>query len=914
MPTDLRRLAPILALVPILLLALVATTPVLPVRAEPPAAPLAAPDDDPAALRERLLEHRSQEAAIKTRRAEAWARDSGLRSPEQHEWDVHHYDLDLTLDPSIQTLSGTVTTTAELTGTDQTTFDLNLTADMTVSAVTLGGSPTTWSHPDNLLTVDLDTTYTAGQSVVIAVTYSGNPAGNSFGWSTFDGQSMIWTLSEPFGAREWWPCKDIARDKADSVDIRVTVPDHLYVASNGLLISDVDNGTTRTFHWKTNYPMSTYLVSLAIHPYTIFSHSYTPQGGGSPMPVDYYVFPSHYDDVQDTYALVVPMLNAFAQGYGEYPFVNEKYGHAEFVWGGGMEHQTLSSMGGWSEDLISHELAHQWWGDEVTCYNFKHIWLNEGFATWSEAYWKEQSDGFARYQQYMDGAAYYGPGTIYVENPQIDDIFDVNLTYNKASWIPHMIRHIVGETNFFDGLADYRSLYGHGNASTEDFRDVMEAASGIDLDDFFQQWIYGEYYPIYRYAWHDSVPGTLDLTIEQIQTNTGLFTLPIDVRVTTTTSTYDHVVQNSLALENYQIPVTGDVESVVLDPDRWILREVETVVTDPTFDQGLLVVNGVDWDTYSPEIQSAYADSCFWADLPFTFWDAFPEPASGYPANLPTPLGHGPVPGDLLGKFSAVVWVGNNFNGDLPKWTETPIESYLDVGGNVLLLSRRGQTFLAGDLTTYLGITWASTNITLNDLTAVHPSFDDIALTGTQNWNDVFSTTVGPNSTLLFQSNVSGVKGSGVIAIPPGGGTHRPDGGKLAHIAGRPYRMNHTDLRGNVETILKDFFGEPYSPGTGVDTGPARVPLTLGTGAPNPFRVSTGISFSLPAAGPAELTIYDVSGRLVRTLARGMLPAGRSSVTWDGRTADGQRVASGVYFVRLTADGESRVRPIVRLR
>jgi hypothetical protein len=874
--------------------------------------------DDPDALRERLLAHRIQEAESKARFVEELERGAAPRTANQYEWDALHYDVDLDVDPTTHLVSGTVTTTAEVLVPSLTTLDFNLYATMTVLGATSGAGLTTWTRTNNVVTVDLDRAYTLGETVVVSLAYSGDPAGSSFGWSSADGADMIWTLSEPFGARAWWPCKDHNWDKADSLDLHVNVPDPLIVASNGLLQSATPSGGWTDYHWKTRYPIATYLVSLAIHPYTTFSHSYTPIGGGPDMPVDYYVYASHYSTVQATYALTVPMIEVFAAGYGEYPFVDEKYGHAEFVWGGGMEHQTLTSLGGWSEDLISHELAHQWWGDLVTCDNFRHIWLNEGFATWSEAYWKEQTEGIGTYRQYMDAAAYYGPGTIYVENPNFDDIFDVNLSYNKASWVVHMLRHVVGDVNFFDGLADYRSLYAYGTATTEQLRDVMAEISGIDLDAFFQQWIYGEYYPIYRPTWSVTTPGTVDLTIEQVQTETGLFTMPIDVRVTTTDGTFDFVVQNSLAVENYSLSVSGDVESVQIDPDRWILREVETFVTDPTFDAGILVVNGVDWGTYDTEIRSAYADSTFWGDLPFTFWDNFAEPAGGYPANLPAPLGHGPVPADLLGDFSAVVWIGNDYNGDLPKWQETPIESYLEAGGNVLLLSRRGSSFVNGDLQTYLGITWTSTSVTLGSSVAVHPSLVDNAFTGTQSLNSVFSTTLGPNSTQLFESSIGpgDPHASGVIVEPPGGGSHRPDGGRFAFVSGRPYRMDHADLRSNVVTILEDFFGEPYAPPV-VDS-PVEVAtagrFALEAARPNPFRDGTRIAFELPAAGDVDLAIYDVTGRLVRTLATGPHPAGARTVTWDGADESGRRAAAGVYFVRLRAGDEVRTRPVVRLR
>ena len=298
--------------------------------------------------------------------------------------------------------------------------------------------------------MNLDRTYATGETVTVSVTYSGNPAGESFGWDSHGGQPMIWTLSEPFGARDWWPCKDVNNDKADSVDIRVTVPDNLIVASNGLLVSDVDNGATRTFHWHTDYPIATYLVSLAMPPlHHVLATGTRRWPAATRWRCSSSSTPTIYDDVQATYALTVPMIEAFAQGFGEYPFVDEKYGHAEFTWGGGMEHQTFTSLGGWSEDLISHELAHQWWGDMITCADFDHIWLNEGFATWGEAYWKEQTDGLRHlpavhgHRRLLRRAARSSSRI-----PLNDNIFDGNLSYNKGSWVVHMLRGVLGD----DGL------------------------------------------------------------------------------------------------------------------------------------------------------------------------------------------------------------------------------------------------------------------------------------------------------------------------------------------------------------------------------------------------------------------------------------------------------------------------------
>jgi len=862
------------------------------------------------------LAHRAEEAASKIRllrKANAMAAD---KSAAQDLYDVHHYLLDLDLSPGTSTLTGTVDVSAEVVGASLATMELNLTDGMSVTAVSAGGSAATWSHAANMLVVTLDRTYATGEIVDVSVSYSGDPSGEYFGWGSYAGEDMIWTLSEPYGARDWWPCKDLNTDKADSVDIVVTVPDDLVVASNGLVVSDAAAGGLRTTHWKTNYPVATYLVSLAVHPYQTFSTWYTPLAGGPDMEIQHFVFADQFSGAQSAYAVTDEMITTFAQAYGEYPFVNEKYGHASFLFGGGMEHQTMTSMGGLWHDVISHELAHQWFGDMITCADFGHIWLNEGFATWSEAYWKEQSVGVATYRAYMDAAAYYGPGTIFVtDTSNVGTIFSSNLSYNKGSWIVHMLRGVLGDTDFFAGLAAYRAQYGFGSPTTEQFRDVMEAVSGRDLDAFFQQWIYGSYFPEYAFQWTQN-GSVLELSVDQVQSNTGLFDMPVQVRVTTDQGVQDVTVENALASETYMIAVSGAVESVELDPDDWILCRIITSVSNPSLDEGVLVVNGVDWSVYGAEITSAYADSVFWGSRDISFWDCFSEPSGGYPADLPTPLGTGPVPAEVLGRFSAVVWVGNNYNGDLSKWQETPIASYLDAGGNVLLMARMLNDFLEPGLATRMGLTWMEQGVSMDGgLTAVASGLVDVPRIGTQNLLDLFATTVGPETTLLLQGTSGGaVRGLGAVHVPAAGGANRTDGGRLAVIGARPYRLDHAALRTDVESILSNSFGEPYTPvTTSVDE---RVPsrIVLDANYPNPFNPRTVVPFALPRAGRVELTVHDVAGRLIRTLMSEQRPAGIGSVAWDGLDDAGRAVASGTYFARLTAAGETHSRPMVLVR
>jgi hypothetical protein len=248
-----------------------------------------------------------------------------------------------------------------------------------------------------------------------------------------------------------------------------------------------------------------------------------------------------------------------------------------------MEHQTCTSISynAYGQGIISHELAHQWYGDLITCATFHHIWLNEGFATWAEAYWREQNEGPQAYLDEMLAAAYWGPGTIYVEDPDsFSDIFDYGLSYQKASWVVHMLRRALGDEDFFAGLALYRERHGYGAATTEDFQAAMEDVSGRDLEAFFQQWIYGQYYPVYRWSYSTFPAGpatstTLIVRIEQIQSNTGVFTMPVPIRVTTFDSVQDFVVENDAANAYYTLEVDGVVTGVELDPDWAILREVQ---------------------------------------------------------------------------------------------------------------------------------------------------------------------------------------------------------------------------------------------------------------------------------------------------------------------------------------------------
>jgi aminopeptidase N len=851
--------------------------------------------------------------------------------PGQENYDVTYYDLDATVQTAPIRIAGTLTMRARVVSPTLTQAILELRSAMTITAVRAGDVPVTYAFNAGILTINLDRTYAQGETFEVQVSYNGNVgSGTSLQQTMHNGVWVIWSLSEPYGAHTWWPCKDTPQDKADSVDVHWNVPSTHIAASNGKLVSVTYPTPGRAvYNWHESYPIATYLVSIAAYPYTVYSDWYHYAPGDS-MEVRFFVYPDHYEQVQETYALTVPMITAFAHLFGEYPFVREKYGHAEFEGGGAMENQTCTSMGLWpmanNEFTICHELAHQWWGDHITCETFNHIWLNEGFATYSEALWVESAYGMQAYHDRMAGMAYYGAGTVYVEDPTTEPIFDAGLSYFKAGYVLHMLRHVLGDDVFFQCLQAYGAdpTVSYGTATTEQFRDICERVSGLDLHEFFHQWIYEEYYPSYRLDWSTTPHGgggyDVALAIDQLQTN-YVFTMPIDVTMSTAAGETTLVVQNSQAHQEYAFTVSAEPTRIELDKDNWILRTPTALpMPEPTFDRGILVVNGVNLDSFGNEITSCYADSVFWGNHPFSFWETFPEGSWTYPPNMPAPLGYGAVPPDMLKQFSAVVWVGDDLYSAVGPWADTPLYSYLLSGGNLLLITRAGQVVVSPLFQDYLGITWREGDaVTLTNCTAVYPGLVNVSFIGSQSGCAPFDATLAsPESHLLFKdTHFSPPRGIGVWHKPLLGGTYRPDGGQFIYWAGRPYRMNHDQLRANMQYILgsDDFFDEPYTP-TSVPEGerPSALRYALVPNRPNPSSHTTTLSFALPVREEVSLRIYDVAGRMVRSLLAGPAEAGRHTVVWDGTNDAGRTVSSGIYCYELTTPHFSATRKLVLMR
>ncbi|MCW8996337.1 MAG: M1 family aminopeptidase, partial [Psychromonas sp.] len=386
----------------------------------------------------------------------------------------------------------------------------------------------------------------------------------------------------------WWPQKDTPADKADSSDVWITVADNLIPVSNGTLESIVNNGNgTHTYYWKERYAIAAYLISLAITNYTQYNtyYNYSPTDS---MIITHFIYPENFNYVKPYADLTAGMIEVYSNRYGQYPFLQERYGHAEFNWGGAMEHQTCTSMGFWGSGVVSHELAHQWYGDMITCKDWHHIWLNEGFATYSEAVYIEAKDGKAAYDNQIANEmshARNANGTIWVQDiTDENQIFNGNRSYSKGACVLHMLRGIVGDSTFFHIMRAYSDDpdLKYGVATTEDFQAVAESVYGQDLNYFFQEWIYGEKYPQYTIGWNKTLVGgdiyQINLNIYQVvRPNPSYFTMPVQIRFNTSLGDTTITLFNNAQTQNFQFQIVGNPQSIVFDPGNWILKDLQGV-------------------------------------------------------------------------------------------------------------------------------------------------------------------------------------------------------------------------------------------------------------------------------------------------------------------------------------------------
>jgi aminopeptidase N len=530
-------------------------------------------------------------------------------SVESQSIDVKHYRLRVQLTPNEFSTAGVVTGIVTIMGeTTGTVSAINVDAqpNLNIDSVTLDGSQNNFHRNNRRIVISFPAPAAAGKPFAIVIQYHGASTGSgSIGGGlmfTRHGPGLlpvIATFSEPFGAPLWWPCIDNPADKA-TAEIEVTVPEGNQAASNGVLDKVQTNADhTVTFFWREDSPLATYLVSVTASNFERFEDSYTALDGVTKMPLVYYVYPEHLELARAKFAVVRSALEIYAGLFGEYPFLGEKYGMAEWPFGGAMEHQTITSISSSlvgsvtsnQQATIVHELSHHWWGDLVTMRTWDDIWLNEGFATYSEVLFFERFAGLAPgdllSKSYDDGVVDGAlGGTVTAEN--LDAPFDDNgAIYRKGGWVLHMLRHVLGDQKFFDALKQYRTRYAFSNASTGDFQQVCEGFYGASLDWFFKQWIYAPGRPVYKCSSDISsadATGNYAVTVvikqKQLQEipgrENGNYIMPLDLTIHYADGTTEtRVVFNDSRKQPFKFTVSKQPVDVGFDESHWILKKVK---------------------------------------------------------------------------------------------------------------------------------------------------------------------------------------------------------------------------------------------------------------------------------------------------------------------------------------------------
>jgi len=532
-----------------------------------------------------------------------------LINPNTANYDVQHQLLEINVDPSNSSIAGTVTTTFRAK-TDMAGISFDLSNNMIVSSVTMNGAALTFNQ--NLtdeLTITFESTIEADAIGEVVVSYSGNPISSGFGSyeaTTHNGDPIVWTLSEPYGAKGWWPCKQDLNDKIDILDVKITTPvtnpdgENYVAVSNGMEQSQTVTNGMKTTHFKHQHPIPAYLVAFAVTNYTVYSH--TVENNGNPFEIVNYLYPESLEANQGNTPVTVDIMNLFIDLFEPYPYEDEKYGHAQFGWGGGMEHTTVSFMGSFSRGLIAHELAHQWFGDKITCGSWKDIWLNEGFATFLTGLVSENLDGPEGHLDWktskINSITSQPDGSVYLsdaDTTSVSRIFSSRLTYNKGSMVLHMLRKKLGDEVFFQGVKNYLSHpdLAYAYAKTIDFIPIMEAAYGDSLTEFFEDWLYNEGYPSYDVQWSANGTNEIQLTLNQTQSHESVdfFEAGVIVRLTGANGEQEDVLLNHTSSgQSFTIASNFEVSDVIFDPEKDIISNGNSVtlgLVSPQWQSGL---------------------------------------------------------------------------------------------------------------------------------------------------------------------------------------------------------------------------------------------------------------------------------------------------------------------------------------
>lgn len=521
-----------------------------------------------------------------------------------HKFDVLDYKIYVDIrscfiTPFPKNFTGKVTVKLRV---DSTLNSIQLNAvntSMTINSVGLSGS--SFSHSSNVLTINLNRTYIPGEILEVLVNYThNNVTDNAF----YASNGMIFTDCEPEGARKWFPCYDKPSDKA-TLDLTAKVPGTARLGSNGRLNDSTVTGDTIYYHWISRDPVSTYLIVMSgkVNYKLDIVYWHKISNPSDSVPIRFYYNSGENPATMKT--KIIPMMTHYSQKFGEHAF--EKNGFAtlnsSFTWGG-MENQTLTSLcqNCWNENIISHEFGHQWFGDLITCGTWADIWLNEGFATYLEAIWFENTGGYTSYKNdivadansYLSGNPgwpMYNPSWAIV-TPNTNDLFNTEITYYKGACVLHMLRYTLGDSLFFSVIKSYAtdSLGGfkYGNSVTDDFTAKISAAAGQDLSWFVNQWVKEANHPVYQ-NYYSIIPNggsnwSVSFIARQTQTNSAFHKMPVVVKVSFTTGSDSTIkIMNDANYQTFVFNFSRQPTGLTFDPNNDIvLKQATTTLQSPS--------------------------------------------------------------------------------------------------------------------------------------------------------------------------------------------------------------------------------------------------------------------------------------------------------------------------------------------
>ncbi len=508
--------------------------------------------------------------------------------PSSNPVDVLHYNVVLGIFPDEKKIKGQAHLTVRILDRSHP-FYLHL-AGLTIHSVTI-------NEKDAKIEREGDRIFFPAQfldSLNIIIEYSGQPLNDGYGGFFFR-ENVIYSQGEglnsypPSMLRYWIPSHDVPADKA-LLDMRVSAPEPFQVVSNGLLMSTETRDSTTTFHWREIHPIAPYLIAVAIADYNVLTKKYVSVTGDT-IPLEFYVFPEQIADARQDWINLPQMFTIYEEMFSPYPF--NRYSMALVPVGGAMEHQTMTSYSpvlitgdNRYDYIMAHELAHHWWGNYVTLSDWREIWLNEGFATYSEALYFEALSGPDKLARYMQEQA----GEYLSETNRLGhfSIYDPDhlwggTVYEKGAWVLHMLRWTIGDADFFSTLKTFLDRYAYGNAQIADFISIAENNSGQQLDWFFDQWIYQPGYPDLDIRWNVNAIGDkhlVNIEFEQKQHMYSPFILPLEIALTTLQKTILDTVCLEHEIQSFTFEMDERPTELRIDPNNWALLTFD-IISEP---------------------------------------------------------------------------------------------------------------------------------------------------------------------------------------------------------------------------------------------------------------------------------------------------------------------------------------------